>query len=93
MIIMTIQNSNPLLSNRRDFIAFFASLGLSSTLFPGVLWAQVQEKPAQKITKEMLIVSERIAGLNFTDAQREMMLEGVNGNLSFYEELRRVPSM
>ena len=88
---MSIQNSNPSLPNRRNFIAFFAGLGLSSTLLPGVLWAQVQEKPAQKITKEMLIVAEQIAGLNFTDAQREMMLEGVNGNLNFYEELRRVP--
>ena len=38
----------------------------------------------------MLIVAEQIAGLNFTDAQREMMLEGVNGNLAFYKELRRV---
>ena len=87
---MSIQNSNPSLPNRRNFIAFFAGLGLSSTLFPGVLWSQVQEKSAQKITKEMLIAAERMAGLNFTDAQREMMLEGINGNLTFYEELRRV---
>ena len=27
----------------------------------------------------MLVAAERIAGLSFTDAQREMMLEGVNG--------------
>lgn len=87
---MSIQNSNQILLSRRNFIAFFSGLGLSSTLFPGVLWSQVQEKSAQKITKEMLIAAERIAGLNFTDAQREMMLEGVNGNLAFYEELRRV---
>jgi len=88
---MTAQNSNQVLSSRRHFLAFFSSLGLSSTLFPGVLWAQVQEKAAQKITKEMVVAAERIAGLRFTDAQREMMLEGVNGNLTFYEELRRVP--
>jgi len=87
---MSIQNSNQVQLNRRNFIAFFSSLGLSSTLFPGALWARAQEKGAQKITKEMLITAEQIAGLRFTDAQREMMLEGVNGNLAFYEELRRV---
>ena len=87
---MSVENTNQWLHSRRNFIAFFSSLGLSSTLFPGALWAQVEKKPAQKITKEMLIAAERIAGLNFTDAQREMMLEGVNGNLQFYEELRRV---
>ncbi len=87
---MSIQNSNQIRFSRRNFIAFFSSLGLSSTLFPGVLWAQVQEKAAQKITKEMLIVAEQIAGLHFTDAQREMMLAGINENLTFYDEVRRV---
>lgn len=88
---MSPDDSIRCLSSRRDFVAFFAGLGLSSTLLPGVLWAQVQEKSAPKITKEMLVAAERIAGLSFTDAQREMMLEGVNGNLGFYEALRRVP--
>ena len=87
---MSVDKMDQLLPDRRNFIAYFAGLGLSSTLFPGVLWAQVQQRSAQKITKEMLIAAERIAGLNFTDAQREMMLLGVNGNLAFYEELRRV---
>ena len=84
------QNSDQVLSNRRHFIAFFSSLGLSSTLFPGVLWAQVREKATQKITKEMLVAAEQIAGLHFTDAQREMMLAGVNENSAFYDEVRRV---
>jgi hypothetical protein len=33
-------------SDRRRFLECFASLGLSSTLFPGVLWAQLQQSPA-----------------------------------------------
>lgn len=90
MVKMTLENTDHSLPNRRNFIAYFAGLGLSSTLLPGALWAQVQEKSTQRITKEMLVVAERIAGLSFTDAQREMMLEGVNGNLGFYEELRGV---
>ena len=88
---MVIKNIHQSLPNRRSFIAFFSGLGLSSTLFPGALWAQVQEKSVQNITKEMIVAAERIAGLSFTDVQREMMLEGVNGNLTFYEELRSVP--
>ncbi|MEJ7849481.1 MAG: amidase [Pyrinomonadaceae bacterium] len=87
---MSIQKTNQVPLNRRNFIAFFSSLGLSSTLFPGILWTQVQEKAAQKITKEMIAAAERMAGLQFTNAERGMMLEGVNNNLSFYEELRMV---
>jgi hypothetical protein len=79
-----------MLANRRNFISFFATLGLSSTLFPGVLWAQVQEKKADAITKEMLAAAEQISGVHFTDAQREMMLEWVNDNHSLYTELSQV---
>jgi len=87
---MSLQNQHHLISDRRKFIGFFASLGLSSTLFPGVLWAQLQQKPSQKITREMLVAAEQLAGLHFTDAQREMMLAGVNDNAVFYDEIRRV---
>jgi len=38
----------------------------------------------------MLRNAEEIAGLNFTEAQREMMLEGVNQNLRMYDELRQI---
>jgi Asp-tRNA(Asn)/Glu-tRNA(Gln) amidotransferase A subunit family amidase len=78
------------LANRRKFLSLFATLGLSSTLFPGVLWAQVQEKKTAVITKDMLAAAEQISGVNFTDAQREMMLEWVNDNRSLYTELRQV---
>ncbi len=29
---------------RRRFLAYFSSVGLSSTLLPGVLWAQIQDE-------------------------------------------------
>jgi hypothetical protein len=32
----------------------FAGLGLSETLFPGVLWAQLQQTRTSRITKVML---------------------------------------
>jgi Asp-tRNA(Asn)/Glu-tRNA(Gln) amidotransferase A subunit family amidase len=75
---------------RRRFIAYCSSLGLSSTLLPGVLWAQLQDEPERRITREMLEDAERVAGLEFTDEERELMLPGLNGNLASYERLREV---
>jgi Asp-tRNA(Asn)/Glu-tRNA(Gln) amidotransferase A subunit family amidase len=75
--------------DRRRFLAFFTSAGLSSTLLPGVLWAQAQDQP--KITLDMLKTAERIAGLEFTDAERDLLIDGVNQHLTRYEKLRAIP--
>jgi len=32
-----------LTTDRRSFLAYFSSLGLASTLFPGVLWGKLTE--------------------------------------------------
>lgn len=80
-----------LTSDRRRFMAYFSSLGLSSTLFPGVLWGKLSEQRAAAITRDMLRNAAAVAGLEFSDRQLEVMLEGVNQNLSRYEALRRVP--
>ena len=38
------------ITDRREFLSCFAAFGPASTLLPGVLWAQVQEKkPAATI--------------------------------------------
>ncbi len=75
---------------RRRFLAYFSSIGLSSTLLPGVLWARVQQQAEPKITKDMLDEAEQVAGLEFTDDERELMLEGLNDNLGDYETLRTI---
>jgi Asp-tRNA(Asn)/Glu-tRNA(Gln) amidotransferase A subunit family amidase len=77
-------------NQRRQFIEYFAFMGLSSSLLPGVLWAKLQEQKAPKITREMLREAEEISGLHFTDAQRDTMLKGVNENRDMYKELRQV---
>jgi Asp-tRNA(Asn)/Glu-tRNA(Gln) amidotransferase A subunit family amidase len=77
--------------SRRGFITYFAGVGLSSTLLPGVLWAQVQEAKAERITDAMLTAALAIAGLEFSDEQRAQMLAGVNQNLTRYAELRQIP--
>ncbi|MFQ5770154.1 MAG: amidase family protein [bacterium] len=66
-------------------------MGLSSTLLPGILWAKMQEeKKSMKITKDLLDEAEQLAGLEFTDSERELMLEGLNEYLGKYEELRKI---
>ena len=73
--------------DRRAFMGYFSGLGLGSTLFPGVLWSRLQEG---EITKEMLADAEAVTGLEFTDEERDLMLEDLNNNLEAYERLRSV---
>src|SRR5215475_6808728 len=63
--------------SRRQFIGYFSSIGLSSTLLPGTLWAGMQEQRATKVTPEMLKHALEVAGLEFSDEQREAILNGV----------------
>ncbi len=68
--------------NRRGFLQYFAASGLSSTLFPGALFAlHQQQEEAASITVEMIAEAEQIAGLEFTDEQRLLMLEDLNEQL------------
>ena len=76
--------------SRRKFFAYFSSIGFTSTLFPKILWAKFQEQDEKKISSIMLQEAEKIAGLEFTDEERELMLEGVNNYLEAYEKLRTV---
>ena len=58
--------------DRRAFMAYFSSIGLGSTLLPGVLWAQVQQQQqGPAITKEMIAAAEQIAGVEFSDEERD----------------------
>ena len=75
---------------RRQFLAYFSAAGLTSTLLPGVLWAQVQEGGKLKLTKEMLNEALRVAGLNLTEEDKDAMMDGVNQNLARYETFRKI---
>ncbi|MBN1209902.1 MAG: hypothetical protein JXB05_33940 [Myxococcaceae bacterium] len=55
-----------LLTDRRRFLTVCSSLGLGSTLLPGVLWAMGQDKPS--ITPELLASACRVSGLELDDA-------------------------
>jgi Asp-tRNA(Asn)/Glu-tRNA(Gln) amidotransferase A subunit family amidase len=44
-----------------------------------------------ELTVDVVAEAERVAGLSFTDEEREMMVEGLNRNLGAYEALRARP--
>jgi len=77
--------------DRRSFLAYFSGLGLSSTLLPGVLWAQASKEGANAVTIASIKEAEKLAGLEFTDDEREMMARGVNSLKKSFEELRSIP--
>jgi Asp-tRNA(Asn)/Glu-tRNA(Gln) amidotransferase A subunit family amidase len=75
--------------DRRGFMAYMSALGLGGTVFPGVLWAQAQTRG--EITSELVADAGAVAGLEFTDAELALMLEGLNTNLAGYEAMRERP--
>src|SRR5580692_11810556 len=75
---------------RRRFLGCFTGIGLSGTLLPGVLWAQMQRDGAQKITPEMLKDALAVSGLSFSDDDQKAMLQAVNSNLTRYDALRNL---
>lgn len=77
----------PLRSDRRAFLALCSSLGLTSTLFPGILWGKLEGKPA---TKEIIKEAATVAGITIPDEHQEMMVKGLNEQLESYEAIRKL---
>src|SRR5690349_2635143 len=50
---------------RRRFLAHFSSIGLGSSLVPGVLWGQMQQSGAEDVTPEMVHDALALSGLDF----------------------------
>jgi hypothetical protein len=73
--------------DRRKFVAACSGLGLGSTLFPGVLWVQAQEKGAVKITKEMIDAAAAIAGVAISEDYKQMMLDNLNEQAKGYDAI------
>ena len=73
--------------DRRAFVGYFTSIGLGSTLLPGVLWARAAE--GVDITAQTIACAEEIAGLKFDDAQREMMVEGLKQQAQSIDTLHK----
>ena len=80
--------------DRRAFMAYFSSIGLGSTLMPGVLWGQIQGNQQQQgpeITKEMIASAEQIAGLSFSDEERTQMVRSLTSQRADIQRLHKEP--
>ena len=76
--------------DRRDFMKTCSGMGMAGTLFPGVLWAQVQAQAPKKITKEMIENAAAIADVPISEEYKEMMLESLNDHAKGYEEIYKL---
>jgi Asp-tRNA(Asn)/Glu-tRNA(Gln) amidotransferase A subunit family amidase len=76
--------------NRRRFLSYFSGIGLGSSLLPGVLWAEMQDGEEPHVTDEILKNALAVAGLTFSDEDRKAVLQGVNRNLTSFEEVRKI---
>jgi Asp-tRNA(Asn)/Glu-tRNA(Gln) amidotransferase A subunit family amidase len=74
---------------RRAFLAHCGALGVGSTLLPGVLWARMLD--GEEITAASIASAAEIAGVAFTDEQRDQMLEGVKRQSAQLAALHRIP--
>lgn len=77
--------------DRRTFMAYFGSIGLGSTLLPGVLWGQQQQQLGAEITKEMIASAEEIAGLHFSDEERLAMAGSLQRMRASIQTLHKEP--
>jgi Asp-tRNA(Asn)/Glu-tRNA(Gln) amidotransferase A subunit family amidase len=88
---------SPADETRRRFLTVSTAAGISSALFPGVLLAlasqgaESQDTVAMKpITAEMVGQAAAIAGLTFTQEQREEIADGLASVRSGVEEVRKL---
>ena len=74
---------------RRQFLKAVPAAVAGGLAVPA-LARQAQEAPNQRISKEMLDAAEKILGVDFSDAEQEQVLRGVNRNLDAFETLRKI---
>ena len=74
--------------DRRRFLAYFSAIGLGGTLLPGVLWARAAG--GEEITVATIACAEEIAGLKFSEEQRQQMVDGLKNQESQIEQLHAI---
>ena len=75
--------------SRRRFLRTVPA-ALAAGAVPALARQPQQPDPPTRVPKESIDCAEKIAGLDFTTAEEEMMLRGVNRNLESYEALRKI---
>ncbi len=71
--------------DRRNFLGTCSRFGLAATAFPTALWALAEGK--SEVTKDMIAQAAALVGLEFDDAQREMMVRDLNNRRQAYQAI------
>jgi Asp-tRNA(Asn)/Glu-tRNA(Gln) amidotransferase A subunit family amidase len=74
---------------RRSVLKALSAAGIGAGVFGRALEALAQEAP--EVTADMVRQAEWIAGVEYTDQERERMLRALNRQASSWESLRAVP--
>src|SRR5262249_44353691 len=78
-------------TDRRRFLAVCSALGLSSTLFPGVVLGMVEPKEETlEITRDMIMRAATIAAVPIADSDQELMFDGLRRQLKAYDEIHKL---
>jgi hypothetical protein len=86
-----MRSTRPIM-RRREFVQFLSVLSGGGTIFGDAVLSIAQE--GERVTREMVIQAEEIAGLHFTDAQRELLIPNLQRYLQNIQRVREmaVPS-
>jgi Asp-tRNA(Asn)/Glu-tRNA(Gln) amidotransferase A subunit family amidase len=75
--------------SRRLVLKTLSAAGIGTAVFGRALLALAEE--SAKVTEEMVRQAEWIAGLDFTDEDRKLLIEDLNQTVAHYEEIRAIP--
>jgi Asp-tRNA(Asn)/Glu-tRNA(Gln) amidotransferase A subunit family amidase len=79
-----------LADTRRQFMTHFASIGLGSTLVPGIVWARMQDQGTQRVTLAMVTEALKLQGIDLPEPERQAMVNTANQSLTRYEDVRKI---
>lgn len=85
-----LRSMGPQSADRRRLLRAVPAVVAAGLTAPA-LAHQAQEERAVRLGKDTLKCAEQIAGVQFTDAEEELMLGNVNANREIYETLRKIP--
>jgi Asp-tRNA(Asn)/Glu-tRNA(Gln) amidotransferase A subunit family amidase len=74
---------------RRDFLSHCGALGFGATLLPGVLWAKVAA--GEEITAASIVAAAEVAGVEMSEEDRALMLDGLKRQTALLKVLHAVP--
>ena len=73
---------------RREFVQFMAAVSEGGTYFGHTI--HILAKEENKVTREMVVEAEKLVGVRFTKAQRDMMIPTLQNYLQNIQYIREI---